>query len=444
VACLAGGFMLSFSLRAQEALEFPQEALEFPAEQSGDIDFAAPDTSELANEDPSLSAKDYRVTLAHEASTGHHSVVNNRSWFRVEYSKFFLNSFFVQVDSKVNAYWSRDHRAVAEDKSALFDTNTPEAFLQYSADGGRTSVKLGQQRLIWGESEAGAITDEVSPRDFSELFFIPLEESRRGQLMAVVDHFASSGDWTGFFVPDAKFNRYADPRTSYYIDPFAGGVDVRDDSDQQHHEYGMRWKRAFSNSDISVMAADLIDNDYAYRQDGTSSDGRLSIARLQQRFTMIGGAFSYAKGKFLFKGEVAYKSPKAFNDASFRIIEKDVLDSALGVTYSLGESNTIGVEIVNRYVNDWRHEIVGIPRNTNSLVLNMNLYFLNENLLVNWLTIYERPYTSYQSSLRTSYEWSDNVISSIDLHLVDVPSGQSALHPYRDKDQIVLRLQYQF
>ena len=446
-ACLVGCLMMSCSLRAQEEEAQGQQnaaGAELPTEPTGDIDFSAPDVSDSATEDSDFSAKASRVTLVHEGSYGEPGVVNNRSWFRVEYSKFFWNNFFVQVDSKLNMYWRKDHRAEAEDKTVLFDPNTPEAFLQYSAAGGRTSIKLGQQKLIWGESEAGAITDEVSPRDLSELFFIPLEESRRGQLMAVLDHFAPSGDGTAFFVPDPKFNRYAAPGTSYYIDPFAVGARGRDESSDQHYEYGMRWKRAFNSSDISLMAADLIDNDYAYRQEGVTDDGQPLIARLQQRFTMVGGAFNLARGKFLFKGEIAYKFPKAFNDAAFEIVEKDVLDSALGLTYSLGQSNTLGFEIVNRYVHGWSSEIVSVPRNTSSLVLKANLFFFNEDLTVNWLAIYERPYDSYQSSLRTSYEWTDNLISSIDIHLVDVPSARSSLYPYRDKDQIVLRLQYQF
>lgn len=446
-ACLAGCLFLSCSPRAQEREAQGQQnaaGAGLTAVSTGDIDFSAPDVSDTSTNEADFSAKNSRVSLVHESSYGESGVVNNRSWFRVEYSKFFLNNFFVQIDSKLNAFWGRDHRAVAEDESVLFETITPEAFLQYSAAGGRTSIKVGQQKLIWGESEAGAITDEVSPRDLSELFFIPLEQSRRGQVMAVLDHFASSGDWTAFFVPDPDFNRYAYPGTAYYIDPFAGGVKGSDEASDQHHEYGMRWRRAFNNSDISLMAADLVDNDYAYRQEGVTDDGRPVVARSQQRFTMIGGAFNLARGKFLFKGEVAYKFPKAFNDAAFQIVEKDVLDSALGLTYSLGKSNTLGLEIVNRYVHDWSSGIVSVPRNTSSLVLNANLFFLNENLTVNWLAIYERPYDSYQSSLRTSYKWADNLISSIDVHLVDVPNGRSSLYPYRDKDQIVLRLQYQF
>src|SRR5215510_10976674 len=99
MACLLGCLALNLPLRAQEP----------PTE----IDLSNPEIADLSTEDSGFSAKNSRVTLAHEGSYGEHGVVNNRSWFRVEYSKFFLNNFFVQLDSKVNAYWSSDHRAEA-------------------------------------------------------------------------------------------------------------------------------------------------------------------------------------------------------------------------------------------------------------------------------------------------------------------------------------------
>jgi hypothetical protein len=444
IACLLGCLALSLPLGAQESkgARAPGPAVEPAVEPARDIDPANTGSSsaiDLSTKDSDSSSKDLRITLAHEISyrgPRESGVVNNRSWFRVEYSKFFMDSFYVHLDSKLNAYWSNDHRARAQDKRVLLETNTPEAFLQYSGAGGQTSLKVGQQRLIWGESEAGAITD---------LFLIPLEESRLGQFMVTLDRFTPGGDWTFFAVPRARFNKYPRARTAYDFDPFAGLADVRDESSRgKSHEYGMRWKKTFHGSDISFMAADLIDNDYAFRADGAGSEGRPLVSRLKQRFTLAGGTFNYARGKFLLKGEVAYKSPKPFNDASFRLIRKDVIDSALGLTYSLGQSDTVGLEIVNSHVLDWDDAIVGVPRNTNSLVLNTTLFFLNERLSANWLTVYRGPFTSLQSSLRTSYKWSDNTTFSVDAHLISARNRNSGLHRFHDQNQLVFRVEYKF
>lgn len=427
-------------------------AVDPKAELSGDIEL--PQTDGLENIDLSrageanTAAKALRFTIGQEASVrtrGAHGVVNNRSSFRVEYSKFFLDSFFVQIDSKLNAFWYNDHRAVAQDKKLLFETSTQEAFLQYSGADGHTSLKAGVQRLIWGESEGGAITDVVSPRNSSELFLIPLEESRIGQFMLNLDYFSPYGDWSGFFVPDPKMNKYPDTGTAYYLDPFNGLADIRDASyDKKQYEYGMRWKKTFGKSDISFMAASLMDNDYVFRRDGVTDAGRQLFSRLKRRFTLAGVTGNYAVGKVLFKGEVALKGPKTFNDTSFQIVEKDVVDSSLGLTYSLGESNSVGLELVNGHVLNWNEQIVSAQRNTSSLVLNTNLFFLNDTLSVNWLMIYGQPFTSYLSSVRTSYKWKDDITFSVDAHFVAAPDKNSPLRPYRDQSQVVFRVQHQF
>jgi hypothetical protein len=454
-AALVCSLVLSFPLGAQErgaadakSQVEPAEGVDAPnAGASSQPEY--PESIDLSKEDKSDPAsKAMRFSLGHEGSfrtAGAQDVVNNRSWLRIEYSKFFLDSLFVQIDSKLNGYWKNDHRARAEDKRALFESNTQEAFLQYSAAGGQTAIKAGVQRLIWGESEAGAITDEVSPRNFSELFFIPLEESRIGQFMLNVDHFSSSGDWSFFYVPNPKFNKYPKTGTAYYFDPFNGLAVIRDrPSDKKQHEYGTRWKKTFGKSDFSLMAASLIDNDHVLRMDGVSAAGSPLISRLQERFTLTGATFNYTQGDFLLKGEVGLKFPKRFNDAASQVVERNVIDSSLGATYSLGQSNTIGLEIVNSHVRNWNNNIVGVPRNTNSLVLNTNFLFFNDALSVNWLTIYSQPFSSYQSSVRTSYKWNDNTTFSVDAHVLGVPDKSSRLHKYRDQDQIAFRVQYQF
>ena len=441
LACLAAGVPV-----AAQAPTPPAPAPQ-PQEISPEIDLTGPSepSAPTAQAPAAASTKALRLTLGHEASFAtqeHLDIVNNRSWFRVEYSKLLADRFHIQFDSKLNAYWGSDHRARAENKSTLFETSTPEAYVQYSRPGADTSIKLGVQRLIWGESEAGAITDEISPRNFSELFFIPLEESRLGQFMATVDHFSKNGDWTFFYVPVPRFNELPDPGTEYGFDPFEGRADI-EKGDRKFHEFGLRWKKTVDRSDISFMAANLVDNDYVYRLDGMTG-GRLAVSRLEQRFSMVGTTFNYAKQNFLFKGEVAFKSKKGFNDASLNVLERNVLDSSLGLTYALRTPNSIGVELVNSRVSGWTDQIVGVPRNSTSLVLNANLFFLNDTFSVNWLTIYNRPYTSYQSSLRTSYKWSDALTLSADVHFISVPDQNSGLYRYRDKDQVFVRVQYQF
>lgn len=412
-------------------------------EQDGE---SAPDPFDIGGDDEAIGSSTRRFTFAHEVSRRVGSdggIVNSRSSARAEYATFFRDSFYARLDAKLNAFWASDHRA--RGRSAQTEVVTSEAFFQYSRQGGSTSLKIGAQKLIWGESEGGAITDEVSPRNFSELFLIPLEESRLGQGMVVFDYFSRAGDWSVFYVPTPRFNEYPERGTEYHLDPFGDTAIVRDArGGPRDDEFGMRWRRTFGQSDISLMAARLTDNDHAYRVDGFAPTGEWLVSRLKQRLTMIGSTFSLTRGKTLVKGEVALKSSRAFNDAAFGIVERDVVDSAIGLSYSLGQNNMIGVEWVNSRILGWHPGIVGVPENAASLVANATFMFMHDKLSINWLTIYSEPYTSYQSSLRSAYKWDDNLSFGLDLHYVDAPDRRSGLRAYRDKDQVVLRVQYQF
>jgi hypothetical protein len=94
------------------------------------------------------------------------------------------------------------------------------------------------------------------------------------------------------------------------------------------------------------------------------------LTKIRPRVDMLGFTFNYSRGDFLYSGEVARKSPRQFNDASFGLLEKTVIDTSLRVEYSLGKggAHSVSLEAVNSHVQGWTPEVQGTPRNTNSLV----------------------------------------------------------------------------
>ena len=188
-----------------------------------------------------------------------------------------------------------DHRAQAQDKETTTENFTLEAFIQVSfAD---TSFKAGGQILIWGESEGGAITDVISPRDHSEAFFISLEESRIGQPMLLVDQFTALGDLSAFSIPDPEDN------AAYDDAEFNAPAHYREArSDAPVCEYGGRWEKTFGQSDVPLVAASLMENDESHRMDGFDADGEMIIAREKARFTPAGLTFNHERGSFLYNG----------------------------------------------------------------------------------------------------------------------------------------------
>ena len=378
-----------------------------------------------------------RISLKHEISYKFASpkrVVNNRSSVRLEYSKPLTSNLYFRLDTKLNLHWGNDHRAKAKDEDLFRELVTREAYLQSSF--GNTSLRLGYQILPWGVSEGGAITDEVSPRNSSEFFFIPLEESRVGQPMLAMDHFGDSGHWTAFFVPQPGYNKYPDRGSEYDIPgAFDRNAPNDDWGNAGNYEFGARWKRSFGKSDFSLMAARLIDNDYLVRQ---------------QRFRMYGLTANVAVDNLLLRAEVALKQPRAFfarsaDSSGLTVVESDQFDSSFGFDYSPGgRALTYSAEVVWSRLLDWRNDIVGRERDEYSLVGSVSNRFFNNDLTLSWLTIYTRPYTSLQHRFLSSYLIDDNSTVYFELFYPDERDERSGTWPYRDQKQFVIRYQYQF
>lgn len=389
-----------------------------------------------------------RFTLKHEFSAQikePHELANNRSVFRVEYEKYFLENFYVHLDVMETGYWSNDHVAKAQGKDFFSETTFRDTYLQFSK--GKTSVKVGRKILIWGESDAGAITDVIAPRDLSELFFISLESSRLSQFMATVDHFTQVGDWSFFYIPHPSFNKYPRQGTAYYVDPFNGTANTTTVNDYSHPEYGMRWKKTFGSSDVSLMAARLTDNDYAIHQIGFLSDGKLLIMNDAQRFSMFGATFNHATNGFIFTGEIAKKSPRAFlNSNTLETVKKDGIDTSLRVEYSLGNggNHTASLEAVNRHVVNWGDDILPVERNTNSLVLGWSNSFLNDNLSANWLSVYNQTNFSLQHSLFLTYKLDNHLSLEFNAFYLSVRDPNNSLYPYNGENKAIVRAIYQF
>ena len=390
-------------------------------------------------------SKRSRVTLRHETSYRTQEtkeIVNNRLSAQLEYSQFFLNNFYVRLDTKANVFFENDHRAKAEKENVLLEQVTREAFLQGSL--GNTSFQLGIQNLIWGESDGGALTDVISPRNASELFFIPLEESRIGQFMFRVEHFSDNGDFSFFYTPDAEFDELPDPGTAYDVFSLPMNIEVEKEKDSDLYEFGGRWIKTFGKSDISLMAANLIENNRHFAFKEFSSNGNIILEEQTQRFSMVGVTFNYVRDSLLWRGEFAYKSSLVFSDSNFNPQEKKVYDTSLSLQYSLPGNDSISMEWVNRHINDWNNTLQGVEKDNSSIILNWQSSYFNEELSINVLSIYSFPYTSFQHSVRTTYDWIDNWSINFDFHIVDVQDSRSALSPYENEHQIVFKIQYQF
>jgi hypothetical protein len=170
----------------------------------------------------------------------------------------------------------------------------------------------------------------------------------------------------------------------------------------------------------------------------------------QQRFRMYGLTANIAIDNLLLRAEAALKQPRAFfarsaGSSDLTVVESDQFDSSFGFDYSPGGRQlTYSAEIIWSRLLDWDGDIVGRERNEYSLVGSVSNRFLNDELTLSWLTIYTRPYTSFQHRFLSSYLIDDNSTVYFEFFYPDERDERSGTWPYRDQKQFVIRYQYQF
>ncbi len=443
--CFSVFMMLSAHAGGNTQMPEPDEQTEqediFADDGEMTFDFDEPQAKASPSLLGELSANS-RITLKHELSyktAKPKGLVNNRSSAQFELSQHVFDHYFVRIDTKLNAYWANDHIGQSEGNELTFDNITREAFVQLSFD--TIAMQLGFQNLIWGESDGGAVTDVVSPRNFREIFFIPLEEARIGQFMFKLDHFSEVGDWSLFYVPQPKFNQYAEFGTAYYL-PIADDTSaiVHADNLSGDDEYGVRWRDRVGRGEIKVMAASVLNNDKSIMFDQQSGQ----FIALKQRNNMLGSAFNFVYADLLFRGEFAYKTDLRFNTSQMQLLQNDVIDSAIMVETSLPGNDTLSFELVNSHIRDWSADNISAPRNSQSLILSWNSFYFNDDLQINWLSIWAEPWASWVNSIRSNFKVDDHWTLSLDLHALSVKDNRSSLTPYKDQKQIAIRAQYQF
>lgn len=391
-----------------------------------------------------------RIGLKYEVAykfTQPDQIRKNRISFGLEYSKSLSDLFFLKIDTRAFSFLKGDHRARSSelwlnDKVSNIDlsfgTLTRDVYLQTSFN--KTSIKAGIQTLAWGESDFAIVTNEISPLDYREPLNLNVDELRFGQLMLTVDQFSSFGHWTAFFIPYPRLNQHPKEGTGYYNDPFNGSIAYQlRPGDKTPVEFGLRWKKTFGNSDFSVMAARLLNNEYGLQM---VSPGL--IEQSKRMFTMGGITFNHAISDFLIKGEAAVKFPKVFNDASLQIIEKNTVDASLGVDYSLNSSLTLSMEAVNNHVIDWDDRIQSMPRNNYMLLFILSKKLMNDDFLFNIVSMYNGPQTNFFNLITTSYNLNDHTVINLDMLLPFTNNVNSGLYIYRKEQQLAFKIQYQF
>ena len=400
--------------------------------------------------DETVEKKSTRIGLSYEFAMRYPDIVRkNRLGLWMDYSKLLFGNTSLIVDAKAFMFLPHDHRDrrsifwLNDDSVNLrssFGARVRDAYLQTSFN--NTSIKVGVQTLSWGESDFATITDEISPMDYREPLNLNVDELRIGQLMLTINQYTSFGNLTGFFVPFPLFNQYPKKGTDFYYDPYNGIASISYQLEKQEgvfFEAGARWKKTFGKSDISFMAASLINNDYALRRWGYNITYQSKL-----RYSMAGVTFNRAINNFLVKGEFAFKGPKAYADRDQQVVKKNNLDASIGVDYSANSTLTMSLEAINYHIIDFDNTVKNVASDNHMLLFILTKLFMHNELSFNWVSMYSGPDPAFFQLFSTTYNWTDRLSLSMDIVLPFTEDEESSFYTFRREKQASFKILYRF
>jgi hypothetical protein len=375
---------------------------------------------------------DAKFTLKHQFGYKYQDpqkAVANRSSLRLEITRRFRTNYLLFFDGKVTYHYANDHLTkTSEYSSDVYITEQlREIYLQASFNS--LSFKFGKQIIKWGESEI-SVVDEMSPKNLEEMYFADTEDERIGQYMMECAYFRSGEEYYFFVNPDLKVSQLPAVTTEYYTElpEDNPGYRVREKL-PQGLEYGLRLKHYLSSGDLSLIMANLNDNDALYKFNSIQ-DNIIYMDKIFERYQLFAIVGNLNLGNVLLKGELACKLNKEYlktvlspNDS---IVERSSVDVAMDIEYLTTDNTTLRFGLSNSHIIDW-DDTFDIDKNEASFFLGWSKSFLNETLESNYLLTYEDATGDIVHKLETEYFFKNDISLKLNLYYFEPGDGYTFL-----------------
>ena len=330
-------------------------------------------------------------TLSHQAAYGlrdPEQLIINRSSLRFQWEQLLADRFFFRFDGKTAYDFVYDRPDYNDNVRQRYRTvsGIREAYVQ--GNFGDLSIKVGKQLVVWGKADSAVVTDVMSPRDLTELVFTEVEDSRLGQQMITFDYYRGASRWSLVLNPDVKVNLLADPGHPYstlastLIDAVP---EVEPNEDSNNMEVGLRWGTTIEQWDFALMTAEVFTDNPVF--DYTPP---VTVEAIYPRYQMFGAGFNFGSGKFVWKGELAFKKNRLFNRTdSLALTKYRVWDSAFGFDFDDNGAYNLSMEVTNQHILHWDDGISGQRRNESNLYTIISKNFWDETLTLKYTNSYQ-------------------------------------------------------
>jgi hypothetical protein len=207
---------------------------------------------------------------------------------------------------------------------------TREAYLQFDTDG--TSIRLGQQLLVWGRADQLNPTDNLTPRDFTLLTTDNADE-RFGTLALAINHRVGNYTWSTALLPRFRPNVVPWPASiPIGASKPAGGPQVGIKVDHSGAS-GMDWSASwYSGRDLQPSLK------VSPTQPG-------SVVAVHPRMQVMGADFAVPVGSLGFRGEAAYTRFLDGADQTGTWAKRSFWFAVLGVERALSGTLNVNAQV---------------------------------------------------------------------------------------------------
>lgn len=327
-----------------------------------------------------------------------------------------------------------------------------EAYLNYQTD--KWDLRVGRQIIVWGKADGIAITDIISPWDYTEFMARDFDDIRLPvdalKLRLLFDTATLEILWLPVFRPAIlppsgtpwalKQELPSENRNVKFDDP------VKPDFSLKNCEIGGRLSFYLPGFDFAISSFYTWD-DFPTQHRTVSVENDIILTHYfpeYHRLTYIGAEFSTPWKDFVLRGEAAFCKNKYFepeNPLSEILFKRNTLNWMIGVDWTPGNDWMLTAQFVDNFILKYDQ---AIKNHEHTMLLTLHV---SKKLFRQSLTLSTMGYFGINDKdcfVRTSIDYA----LTDELHLlfgVDIFAGeQGLLGQYKDNDEVWIKVKYSF
>ena len=317
-----------------------------------------------------------------------------------------------------------------------------EAYVAWAGD--RFDFRAGNQIIIWGQSEGLYVTDNVSPKDYSEALARDFDDMRipvtalRGRMMPgmVTIELVCLPLFTPAIIPYKREDAGSDNPWAIAL---PAGVPV---NESETPDLLLRNAEVGAKVSLSASALDIaLSGLYTWNDVPVMHFGADGITPRHHRLSVWGVDASVPAGMFVLRGEAALRQGDRFTLGSGAVREKKSAVGLFGIDAGPGREWDISGQVYDRYIIRYDDRCTE-PKHDAYATLRVSKNLLRSTLAVSVMAFYGFEHEEAYCRLSASYALTDAAAIAAGFDLFDGSEGSFGM--YADNSAAFIECKYNF